>query len=523
MVHRAQASKDERLEIPRRPDWITLPEIQMVLERDVLPAYLACARWYPGHDATRISPAITNAIPLCDANLEGPWLVVFEAVQDGAIGRYLLPLHIEWESRSGRTVLSTVRQGEREGFLIDVSTDRTFVSLLLKNLVSGAVENNAQNTSSLEFKPTRDIRINTKARRVHAVKAEQSNSTAVVDHRYVVKTYRKLESGISPEIEMSRFLTDDAHFPNTPALCGSVQLVRGGQQPTPLAVVHSFVTNHGDAWSVSAACIERFLRARPAPRNQSPSFKDPQQVYQQHMKQIGKRVGELHIALASRKDIVEFRPERVVSEDVRQWTEEILVRSRRVCRSLGTMASRMGDDEGRGIANTLIRLSSLEEQLTRLMPPDVSALKIRHHGDLHLGQMLVTSDDIYIIDFEGEPSRQVSERRRKAPAARDVAGVIRSIDYSFMAAFHRWGATEDRQRLYPIFSTWRDWATETFLHEYCKAVRDSDLWPDGGVANGVLNFFLLEKAIYEVEYEMSYRPSWLGVPLSGIARILEGL
>jgi maltose alpha-D-glucosyltransferase/alpha-amylase len=496
----------------------------MVLERDVLPAYLACARWYPGHDATKISPAITNAIPLCDTNPEGPWLVVFEAVQDGAIGRYLLPLHIEWELHRGRTVLATVRQGERHGVLIDVSTDRTFVTLLLKELGSGRVENNAQGAFSLEFKPAKNIRINTTTRRVHAIKAEQSNSTAVVDNRYVVKTYRKLESGISPEIEMSKFLTDDAHFPNTPALCGSVQLVRGGQQPTPLAVVHSFVANHGDAWSVSAACIERFLLPRPASRDQSPSLEDPQEVYQQHMKQIGKRVGELHIALASRTDIAEFRPERIVREDVRQWTEEILIRSRRVCRTLETTASLTGvSEDRRGIDRILIKLHSLEEQLTRLMPPDVTAIKIRHHGDLHLGQMLVTSDDIYIIDFEGEPCRHVSERRRKAPAARDVAGVIRSIDYSLMAAFHRWGAAEDRQRLYPIFSTWRDWATETFLHAYCKEVKESGLWPDGDVANGVLKFFLLEKALYEVEYEMSYRPDWLGVPLGGIARILEGI
>ncbi|MEH2506602.1 putative trehalose synthase [Bradyrhizobium sp. AZCC 1578] len=105
-----------------------------------------------------------------------------------------------------------------------------------------------------------------------------------------------------------------------------------------------------------------------------------------------------------------------------------------------------------------------------------------------------------------------------APTARDVAGVIRSIDYSFMAALHRWGAVEDRQRLYPIFSTWRNWATETFLHAYCKVVRESGLWPDDDAANGVLRFFLLEEAIYEVEYEMSYRPEWLGVPPGGIAK-----
>ena len=150
--------------------------------------------------------------------------------------------------------------------------------------------------------------------------------------------------------------------------------------------------------------------------------------------------------------------------------------------------------------------------------------KIRHHGDFHLGQVLVTNNDAVIIDFEGEPSRPVAERRRKAPAARDVAGVLRSLDYAAMSFGQR---SQDSNELAPAAApsllAWREQTTEGFLSAYQGAMGTSVLWPDrADEANAMLNFFLLEKALYEIEYELSYRPSWVSVPLRGILQILEG-
>jgi maltose alpha-D-glucosyltransferase/alpha-amylase len=151
-------------------------------------------------------------------------------------------------------------------------------------------------------------------------------------------------------------------------------------------------------------------------------------------------------------------------------------------------------------------------------------MNIRHHGDFHLGQMLVARDDIFIIDFEGEPNRPHAERRLKAPAARDVAGLIRSIDYSVGAAFERAAASTSGQDgpLAASLTAWCANATAAFLGAYWQTVRNANIWPrERAAADGMLKFFLVEKAFYEVEYELAYRPHWLRIPLSGIVRILS--
>jgi maltose alpha-D-glucosyltransferase / alpha-amylase len=168
--------------------------------------------------------------------------------------------------------------------------------------------------------------------------------------------------------------------------------------------------------------------------------------------------------------------------------------------------------------------TALPDRLKALLPRDIDILNIRHHGDFHLGQMLIVKDDIFIIDFEGEPRRPHSERRRKAPAARDVAGLIRSIDYSATAALERAlkVAPDEQGKLGAALATWRDRSTETFLGAYRDTMTHPRLWPaDPQDAAKVLNFFLLEKAFYEIEYELAHRPDWLRVPLTGTLRILS--
>jgi maltose alpha-D-glucosyltransferase/alpha-amylase len=172
----------------------------------------------------------------------------------------------------------------------------------------------------------------------------------------------------------------------------------------------------------------------------------------------------------------------------------------------------------------LAHAPTLQSRLGALLPDPAQILKIRHHGDFHLGQMLIAKDDIFIIDFEGEPRRTLEQRRRKAPAARDVAGLIRSIDYSTTAALERaLKVTSDEQgKLAAALNIWRDRATGTFLGGYREAMGQTQHWPgDLAAAGGLLNFFLLEKAIYEIEYELAHRPDWLRVPLTGALRILS--
>jgi maltose alpha-D-glucosyltransferase/alpha-amylase len=172
----------------------------------------------------------------------------------------------------------------------------------------------------------------------------------------------------------------------------------------------------------------------------------------------------------------------------------------------------------------LARQAALPGRLGALLPREFDGLNIRHHGDLHLGQLLTVKDDIFIVDFAGEPRRTIAERRRKAPAARDVAGLIRSIDYSATSALERaLKVVHDEQgKLGAALGEWRDRATVAFLVAYRENMTDQRLWPsDPTAADRLLTFFMLEKAFNELEYELSYRPDWLRMPLAGIIRMLS--
>jgi len=158
-----------------------------------------------------------------------------------------------------------------------------------------------------------------------------------------------------------------------------------------------------------------------------------------------------------------------------------------------------------------------------LLPESIDAVKIRHHGDLHLGQMLVVKDDVFIIDFEGEPRRTVERRRLKAAAARDIAGLVRSIDYSAGAALARalGTAPDEDGRVARALERWRDLSVSAALAAYHENMSDPRLWPADQAPSGrLLDFFLLEKVLYEIEYELAHRPDWLRVPLAGLARLM---
>src|SRR5439155_11556854 len=168
--------------------------------------------------------------------------------------------------------------------------------------------------------------------------------------------------------------------------------------------------------------------------------------------------------------------------------------------------------------------TALPHRLERLLPKRIGAMKIRHHGDFHLGQMLIVKDDVFIIDFEGEPRRSLDERCRKAPAARDVAGLLRSIDYSATAALDRALkiAPDEHGKIAQALDDWRRRAVDAVLDAYHERLSDPRLWPaDRQQADRLLDFFLLEKAFYEIEYELAYRPDWLRVPIAGALRILS--
>jgi maltose alpha-D-glucosyltransferase/alpha-amylase len=323
---------------------------------------------------------------------------------------------------------------------------------------------------------------------------------------------------------MGRFLTEVAGFSNTPALLGSVELVEGDKS-SAIAVVHAFVENQGDAWTVTSAYLDRFVEEqRLLARSEHRRESEEQASYLRYMSQTGRRVAEMHMALAGSEADADFKPEPTRPEDVRRWIEDVSASAERVFDTLRQRRETVRESDRLLVDQALLQRQSLRDRLGALLPPDIDSMNIRHHGDFHLGQMLIVKDDIFVIDFEGEPRRALAERRRKAPAARDAAGLIRSIDYSATAALERAlkMAPDEDGRLSAALVEWRDRSIATFLGAYREIMVDQRLWPaDPDAARRMLDFFLLEKAIYEIEYELAHRPDWLRVPLTGMLRILS--
>jgi len=521
----------ETLVVPVGAVWDTLGRTRGVFEREVLPQYLALARWFPEQSQFAISAKLLAAVPCSGGEtISRAWLAFCETTHRGRTGHYVLPLRVDWaridRTRYNPTALAAVRQGSREGTLVDIATDRDFIALLLNNLRHGFVVESQG--VRLAFHPTRRFASAPLHRieNVRGVQAEQTNTTALVDASYVVKIYRRLEAGINPEVEMGQFLTDVVGFANTPALLGHVEALRDGES-SAIAVAHEFVGNQGDAWNYTGNYLDRFVDEHKligASEDATvPADRSPYDVYMAH---TGRRVAEMHAALASRDDLPAFAPELTTAADVQAWVDGILTQGEHVFEGLRRQRVTASAADRELIERALDAAPLLARQLRRLRPEPGQSANIRHHGDFHLGQMLIVKDDIFIIDFEGEPRRPLAERRRKAPAARDVAGLVRSIDYAATAAFqralnvdHDAGAATAK-----LLENWRERAVASFLAAYRRSLADTRLWPAAPDASArMLDFFLLEKTLYEIEYELAHRPDWLSVPLAGLLRVLSPL
>jgi maltose alpha-D-glucosyltransferase/alpha-amylase len=301
-------------------------------------------------------------------------------------------------------------------------------------------------------------------------------------------------------------------------------VLEGGGKTSALAVLHRFVENQGDAWTVTANALDRFVEEQRLLTAEAAGQSDEQTAYLSRIQLVGTRVAQLQLALASRDDIPEFAPEPVSAGDVAHWREEALQSANAVLDRLAARRADLPDNVRALLDEVTAERKSLPKLLRDLLPDSIELSKIRHHGDFHLGQVLMVKDDVSIIDFEGEPRRSMEERRLKAPAARDVAGLIRSIDYSATAALRRAlnSAPDPQERIARALDRWRDAAVGAFLGSYRQTLADARLWPAAHEqADRLLDFFLLQKVFYEIGYELAHRPDWVWVPLAGARRILR--
>jgi maltose alpha-D-glucosyltransferase / alpha-amylase len=507
--------------------WRSLTEgrSHQVLEREVLPSFLVASRWF-ADKGEPFEAKLRTLVPLADGD-PGLALGIVEAIAAGRTSKYALPLTIKWsridrsEGQLQRHMLCPARRGAREGVLVDASADRDFAAWIIAQLHAGAsLERGARR---VEFRPTRAfaLRAVPTIEAANLVGTEQSNTTIIANSDFVLKLYRRLQPGVNSEIEIGRFLTETTAYQNAPALLGSIELVEDGVS-TPLGAVHRFVENQGDAWSLTAAYLDRFLDEQKVLTSEAAAESPEHAAYLPRMQQIGRRTAELQLALASGADPA-FAPDPIGPDDLQTWTRAL---SEQAELQFDLLSRRRADlpEPARVAAEALLdRRSEALARMRGLLPETLDTPKARHHGDFHLGQILIVKDDVFILDFEGEPRRSVQERRRKMPAARDVAGLIRSIDYATTAALGRIlpVSAEDYARLERGLDHWRERSTEAFLAAYHGVTGVAALWPEQeSDANRLLEFFKLEKLVYEIGYELTNRPDWVRVPLAAASRIL---
>jgi maltose alpha-D-glucosyltransferase/alpha-amylase len=375
---------------------------------------------------------------------------------------------------------------------------------------------------------------------IRAPELEQSNTVLFVGDRAMIKIYRLIEPGISPELEVGRFLSAPSAGRLAPKVLGSLQYAQRGRDPAVVAIAHEFVPNEGDAWRLTLDAIELFfervLTDRPAAvpplppvslmaaarAPTPPALLEVAGRYFSLARQLGARTGDVHNRLADGGGDPAFAREPMSQQhqqSIYQWSH---IRLARMIETLRRVSPRL-PAPARALADQVIPAEkTIDALLARVVGPRFHADRIRGHGDLHLGQVLFTGDDFIIIDFEGEPARPNSERRYKRSGLRDVMGMIRSFSYATEAVL-RGGRVrpEDRAVLEPWADAWTEWVSATYLGSYLQTVAGKRLIPpESQLTDLLLDFYELEKVIYEVEYELGSRPDWVGIPLAGLVRIL---
>jgi maltose alpha-D-glucosyltransferase/alpha-amylase len=484
--------------------------------RESLPSYLPRCRWFASKASRIASVGAWEDFPMG----EGPFprlLFLNVSLDDGSLERYALPISCVTENASLQGQKNaTICQG-RDYFLADGVFDPTFRSLILEVIAKGknlsgsrgkltGLPNPAASKAFLEVATSGDSRV---------LSAEQSNTSIVYGDRLFLKLYRKVEEGPHPEGEMVHFLTE-AGFSHVPPFMGFLRCEPAdGGLPFEVALLQGCIKNKGDAWSYFTRALELSLSSLD-----EVGAEDETRGTFAMASLLGKRTAEMHIALASEGEDPAFAPVPFEGEYKRRALEAAYAQ---LDEALAMLERHIGDLQGAARALAL-RVLEKKKRASDLLETSFAASggeALRIHGDYHLGQVLFTGDDFFIVDFEGEPARSLSERRRKQSPLKDVAGMVRSFHYAANFALRKL----DDKEMSVASSRAKAWyraVCELFTSSYRKAVREAPFLPQKeGAFEVILKAFLVEKAAYEVCYELNNRPDWVEIPLEGIASILE--
>lgn len=521
----------------------------------VLLDYVKGRRWFRGKARDAWAAEIRDIIPV-RCNNRNAYIILFQVdYSEGEPETYLIPVAAARagkgekiaEEYPGAVIARLKQRGEIEAsILFDAMVDGDFSSLLMRAVGRRRVFKGK--SGRIMASPTRAFR---RARGPGdtdltpvLMNVEQSNTSVMYGKQLVLKLFRNLEEGVSPDVEIGKFLTENTSFANISQIAGSLEYQRGRGRMLSIAILQSYVPNEGDAWGYTLDFLGRYfeevmtiatVQAPPVPRRSLLSLlKEPPSLaretigpYFASAQLLGQRTAELHIALASGVQNPDFAPEpftMMYQTSLYQSLRSLAMRTMRLLRERLPFLS----DEQREVATSILELEKdIVERYSFIRKKKIQAARIRCHGDYHLGQVLYTGNDFVITDFEGEPARSLSERRLKRSPLRDVAGMLRSFHYAAHSALIKQASLLPiPEGNMPVLQQWArfwyTWVSREFLNAYLDTMGQTGLLPDSpDDLKILLDVFLLDKAIYEVGYELNNRPDWVKVPLQGILQLIE--
>ena len=499
----------------------------------VLPDFLPNQRWFAAKGTRIASVHLADSVEVAFGGNDFLLTCLDVEMINGVKQRYFLPLAIAWETASYDPLtqlqaytVARARIGGRIGAVHDALASQPFAQAAVRRIIENA-EMPTLYGGRITFHATRALReMEVPAQlEVERLGREQSNTSVTIGDTMIFKAFRRLQAGINPEIEIGRFLTDVAGYKNTPPLLGSIEMVDAEGTPTALAVLQSLIRNQGDGWDFTLDYLERVLgQLEFLPAGMEVEFEELHAVYLALAETLGARVAELHQCFAMEVDDPAFRPEPVSADDLAYWDRQVREQADAAEEALqrARESGKLNATAQYTVESLLGRWEQVGQAIARFLPESVDEVKTRLHGDLHLGQVVVVRDDFFILDFEGEPLKTMDQRRVKLSPLRDVAGMIRSFDYAAQTALlQRSVRPEKEDELREALVDWEDRVIQRFLAGYRNAAAGCRSVPADDVTfNALVNLFTLEKSLYEIVYEATNRPDWIGIPVQGVQRVL---
>ncbi|MBA3387285.1 MAG: maltose alpha-D-glucosyltransferase [Chthoniobacterales bacterium] len=535
------AMRSVQREVPTlriQPDFATLlnGEQRRIIEREVLPGYVQNRRWFASKARSIVALRVAEQVPVSNEPEASRIWFIEVTYRDGAPETYTLPVQIA-RGEAARELAQTAPhaliarfESNEETILHDAVWDAGFRQHLFELMARN--QRFAGKGGEIVGEAGSALAHDGAVLNSNVLGVEQSNSSMIFDNKFFLKLYRKLEDGVNPDVEVTRFLSEKAGFAHVPAFAGSIEYRTGKSEAAVICAMQSAISSEGDAWTMTLDSVSRFYErvlARKADLQSDVVATGSivneliGGVYPERAKLLGRRTAELHLALASEPDDKGFAPEVFNAMGQRSVFQNMRALLRRSWELLGKKLPHLPANFRDEAAEVHAAERQILAQQQRILERIVGAAKIRIHGDYHLGQVLYTGKDFVLLDFEGEPARPLSERKLKRSALRDVAGMMRSFQYAaYSALWQPSMRVEDTPFLERWADIWYRQMSSTFLQSYLKTSAAASFIPkEEDDLQVMLEAYLLDKAVYEVGYELNNRPDWVVIPIRGIKHILH--